>query len=247
MTASKPGSHNKANIIAVVGSTGTGKGRYIKTELLARFPGRPVIVWSTLEKTDNYAAILHVPATSKLSDIIASYKAGKSGVLVPPASGKELEAGFDRFCRAVQHMEGAVILIEELSRVTQASYAPPEWQNVCTAGRHAGIVLIGTCQRPAQVDKDFFGNTTEARCFRVAFKADAQVMAETVRGTVDELLDLPDFHYVHRHRSNQVTTRGILGVCHGDFYVVPVSRVAKNPQTAKKARKPAPGKTRKKP
>src|SRR3990167_3245331 len=73
------GAHNKARIIAVVGATGTGKGRYIKTELLPQIAAQ-VVVWSALERSDNYAGILRVPATESLADMIAAWRAGKSAV-----------------------------------------------------------------------------------------------------------------------------------------------------------------------
>lgn len=231
----RTGSHNKARIIAVVGASGTGKGRYIKTELLPHFTGQ-FMVWSPLERSDNYAAIFGVKPVYTLPDMIAAYKAGQSAVYVPPQNPKQVAAAFSLYCRAVWCMPGVVALVEELSRVTTPSYAPPAWRDLSTAGRHQGITLIGTCQRPAQVDKDFLGNATEIRCFRVNYENDARVMANVLQEKPAEMMQLPDFHYIHRNLSARTNTRGILGE---------ISK--KTAISAKKVAIRQPGKSRKKP
>jgi len=207
----RQGSHNKAHIIPVVGASGTGKGRYIKTELLPLFFDSQKIVWSPLERSDNYAAILGVKAVHTLPEVIDAWKAGRSAVYIPPSDPKRVAEAFSLFCRAAWHMRGAVVLVEELSRVTTPSYAPPAWRDLSTAGRHQGITLIGTCQRPAQVDKDFFGNATEIRCFRVNYENDAKVMANVLREQPGEMMELPNFCYIHRNLSDRTNVRGILG------------------------------------
>lgn len=230
-----PGSHNKARIIAVVGASGTGKGRYIKTELLPLFAA-PVVVWSALERSDNYAAILRVPATESLAEVIAAWRAGRSAVYVPPQNPKLIADAFSLFCRAAWCMTGAVVLVEELSRVTSPSYAPPAWRDLSTAGRHQGITLIGTAQRPAQVDKDFMGNATEIRCFRVNYENDARVMANVLREPWAQMMELPDFHFIERNLSSRTNARGILG-----------EKPQKAAPIAKKVINRAPVKSRKKP
>jgi len=72
------------------------------------------------------------------------------------------------------------VLVEELSQVTMASWSPPAWRKLSTAGRHKGMKLIGTAQRPASIDKDFLGNCTEIRCYRVNYDNDAKVMADSL-------------------------------------------------------------------
>lgn len=209
MAGPRIGAHNKARIIGVVGASGTGKGCYIKTELLPAISG-PVVVWSPLESSDNYGAILGVRATASLPDVIDAWKARQSAVYMPPANQKLIGTRFDLFCRAVWHMTGAVIIVEELSRVTTASHAPPSWKNLSTAGRHQGLTLVGACQRPSQVDKDFFGNCTEIRCFRVNYENDAKTMAQVLRVGYAEMLELPDLHYIHRMLATRENSTGVL-------------------------------------
>jgi hypothetical protein len=106
------------------------------------------------------------------------------------------------------------VLVEELSRVTMPSWSPPAWRNLSTAGRHQGLKLIGTSQRPASIDKDFLGNCTEIRCYRVNYDRDAKVMADALglqteyaegkSGTkaikpMQQLRTLQKFHFIHKN------------------------------------------------
>ena len=214
MTQQAKGTLNKASIIAVIGASGTGKSSYIKGELLKKYSR--LLVWSPLEQTDNYASFCGGVVVSKITDLIAQIKAGtKAIVYFPKGSDKEVKVQFDRFCRCVWEVEGAHVLVEELSRVTMASWAPPPWKNLSTAGRHRGLTLIGTSQRPANIDKDFLGNCTEIRCYRVNYDTDAKVMADALGLQTDygngkkgaavairpqvRLRKLPNFHFFHKN------------------------------------------------
>lgn len=216
MSQLNQGTKNKAQIVAVIGASGTGKSSYIKGELLKNY--RRLLVWSPLEKTDNYAAFCGgTVVTGKISELVAQIKAGTKAIIyVPTGKDSDVKKQFDLFCRCVWEIEGAHVLVEELSRVTMASWAPPAWKNLSTAGRHQGLTIIGTSQRPANIDKDFLGNCTEIRCYRVNYDTDAKVMADslgmrmeyyedpatgkTVRQKpMDALRTLPNFHYFHKN------------------------------------------------
>lgn len=211
--ASGQGTKNKADIIAVIGASGTGKSSYIKGELLRKY--KRLLIWSPLEKTDQYAAFCRGVVTSKITEFVALVKAGtKAIVYVPTGNDAAVKKQFDLFCRVVWEVENCHCLVEELSRVTMASWSPPAWKNLSTAGRHQGITLIGVSQRPATIDKDFLGNCTEIRCYRVNYDNDAKVMADSLNlgaefGTgagrairvkpIDRIRSLPNFHFFHKN------------------------------------------------
>jgi hypothetical protein len=96
--------------------------------------------------------------------------------------------------------------------VTTPTWAPQAWKNLSTAGRHRGLTIIGTCQRPAQVDKDFFGNCSEIRCYAVGYVNDAKVMANTMFLDHKEILALPQFHYIHRDVRAKINAPGVVSV-----------------------------------
>lgn len=210
------GTKNRASIHAVIGASGTGKSSYIKQELLRNYA--QLIVWSPLEDTDDYASFCGGVVVRKITDLIAQVKAGAAAIVYWPAAGsdKELKAQFDLFCRVVFECRGAHVLVEELSQVTMPSWAPPAWKKLSTAGRHRGLTLIGVSQRPANIDKDFLGNCTEVRCYRVNYDADAKVMADSLglqdtfeptgpggrpqrKKAMFQVRELPDFHFFHKN------------------------------------------------
>lgn len=202
---------NSADIIGVIGASGMGKGVYVKGELRRVPRSRPIIVWSLLERTDNYAAIIGGQCVHTITALVEAIKAGKTRlVFVPNGNTKELKLQFDRFCRVVWELEGWVVVVEELSNVTTASWAPPAWKKISTAGRHRGLRVYGIAQRPAQTDKDFFGNCTEIHCYAVGSVRDAKVMADTMFCTPQEIMALPKFHYLHRDVQAKVNTPGVV-------------------------------------
>lgn len=194
-------SGNVCDCTGAIGASGTGKGLFVTarvTEILAR-ERRPLLVWSALEETDCYGKKFNAPIVRSIPELVKRLKARAPAVVFVPAGNPKLMAGqFDLFCRCVWHTPKAVALIEELSRVTQPSYAPQAWQNLSTAGRHRGLTVIATAQRPAQIDKDFLGNCTEVRAYRVNYENDAKALASIMREQPERFLDLPDRHYVHR-------------------------------------------------
>lgn len=209
------GTANSAKIHAVIGASGTGKSSYIKAELLKKY--KRLLIWSPLEETDDYAGFCGgVVVRGSIRELVAQIKAkAKAIVYVPTGDDKEVKRQFDLFCRVVWEVEGSTVLVEELSRVTMPSWSPPAWRNLSTAGRHRGLTLIGVSQRPANIDKDFLGNCTEVRCYRVNYDNDAKVMADAmslrdewdgsktgraakVRG-LDRIRSLPNFHFFHKN------------------------------------------------
>lgn len=204
----KIGTHNKARIVAVIGASGMGKGWYIKSELLPTMG--QTFVFSPLEETDKYGDVLRVKPTRSIADLIEAGKSGKSAVFVPSNDAKAMSAEFGLFCRSTWHFPGCCAHVEELSNVTTPSWAPPPWKKLSTACRHRGMALIGSSQRPAQIDKDFLGNCTDIRCFRLMYENDAKVMGGVLRLGKDWplIMDLPDYHFIHRDMSKRVNVYG---------------------------------------
>lgn len=209
------GTKNEAKIHAVIGASGTGKSSYIKGELLREYSR--LLVWSPLEKTDQYAKFCNGVTVDKITDLVAALKAGRKAIVyVPKGKDKEVKNQFGLFCRVVWELEGATVLVEELSRVTMPSWSPPAWKNLSTAGRHQGLTIIGVSQRPAQIDKDFLGNCTEIRCYRVNYDSDCKAMADALKlpdewrptgpggrpqrhKAKDIIGDMPNFHFWHKN------------------------------------------------
>ena len=242
-------SANVASIIAAIGASGTGKGLFV-TERARAYLGRgrrAFPIWSPLEATDRYGEKFGAAVVRSVPELVAKLKARQAVVFVPDLTGRRIvvagrtrkliDVQFELFCRAVWYTPGAVALIEELSRVTSPSYAPPAWQNLTTAGRHQGLTIMATAQRPAQIDKDFLGNCTEVRAYRVSYVEDARALASVMRERPEVFLELPDRHYRHRWIRELRTVEGVQalpGQASSDTAVQARARVEVKKKTARR-------------
>jgi hypothetical protein len=202
---------NSAAIIAVVGASGNGKGLFIKEQLRRVRKTRGILVWSPLEPTDDYATVIGGIVVDTITALVQAVKEGHKRIVFQPSNG-ENKTAFDRFCRIAWALEGWVIVVEELSRVTTPSWAPEAWKNLSTAGRHRGVTIYGAMQRPAQCDKDFLGNASEIRCYAVNWRSDAKAMSDVMDEEQVTIRGLPKLHYIHRVMETKTNTRGVVSV-----------------------------------
>ncbi len=168
---------NKPQIEAYIGASGSGKGVSIKERLKA-LKGVPLLIWDPRDEYGEYA-----PAVSMrgMVDAGRSIKAGKARKARFVHDGKSpIAEAFAAVCAIAFAAGGCVFLAEELSDVTTASLAPPEWKRVITQGRHQGLIVLGAAQRPALIDKTFLGNCTYIRCFNLRYAEDRKAMAKAM-------------------------------------------------------------------
>jgi len=206
-----------ADITGVIGASSTGKGLYAKQRLRApqRRPGL-ALVWSPMEETDRYAAFLDAPGVTTTTGLIEAVRAGAPRVVYVADLDRpraRLVDEFTLFCQ-LAYRRAARVLVEELSYVTLASWAPPAWSKLSTAGSHHRVIeLIGTAQRPTMIDKNFLGGCSEVRCYRLAWEDDAVRMRKLLRGpTAEQLMDLPNRHFFHRYIHQARTVEGVQAV-----------------------------------
>lgn len=211
MTKAATGNGNRAEIVFVAGMTGTGKTQWLLHRIAKR---RRLMVWSPKEQIDNYAgrfggALVHTRA----GIIEAVHAAGKGPfcVVVKPTLDRKIdEKLFSKFCSVAMLARNVCVVVDELHTVTRPSWAPPGWSQLCLMGRGFGTSVYGLSQRPASVDKDFFGNCSMLHCGRLGFMPDAKVMGELLGVPPADLLSLPDMHYLNREpRTMQPAKKGI--------------------------------------
>lgn len=172
---------NKPAIEAYVGASGSGKGVSIKAKLKT-LRDRPLVIWDPRDEYGEFAK----PVTMRgLVDACRSIRNGGQARVRFIHDGKSpMAAAFGTVCAAVFAAGHTVFLAEELSDVTTASLAPPEWKRIITQGRHQGLHVMGAAQRPALIDKTFLGNCTYIRCFTLRYAEDRKAMAKA--------MDVPD-------------------------------------------------------
>ena len=199
--------NSKPEILAALGARGTGKtawatrqAHYVKAPRLA--------VWDLMRE----AAHAPLQSTENLPEFVRWLKAPRFRVAFRPSTDDELrERQFEVWCRACLLAGHLTAHVEELAFVTKPHKAPPAWRRMILLGRHEPHVLtiIGTSQRPAQVDKDFLGNADILHVGRL-IGADAEGPARILGVKAAELENLPDLHWLERRQGDLKATRGQL-------------------------------------
>lgn len=208
MTADK-----RASLVAVVGSTGSGKSFWIKNQLRAN-PGR-LLIWDAMNEYADSGARLFLGAGSNgmqplVTYITENHRREFAARFVPDKSDdKKLAAQFSLFCGLAYAAGRCVLVIEELSMLTRAGFAPARWRECVVTGRHVGLTIIGTTQRPALVDKTFFSNATVIRCGRLGSAGDKKAMADALDVPVADVRALMRLEWIIKDTySGEVTREG---------------------------------------
>lgn len=196
----------KPLIIAALGARGTGKSAWVKQTLDVLKPSR-LAVWDLMQEYSG------MQATDKLGDAIRAMRSGSFAIaFYPSRDDAERARQFELWCSALLAASRATALVEELAFVTKPSWAPRAWREMNLLGRHPkhALSIIGTSQRPAQVDKDFFGNCDLVHSGRLSSRNDARVVSEVLGVDHRELLQLPDLAYIERAAGASNASRGTL-------------------------------------
>lgn len=181
-----------------MGASGMGKGLSVKAQLTREQPGR-LIVWDILNEYQGHGRPVGNLATLGQAMLKAG-AAGKLRARYQPRGRerKDLELEFSALCELVYAWGDCTFVAEELSQVTRPSWAPSAWSKMTTSGRHAGIHIIGCSQTPAQIDKNFLGNTTRIRCFALREHAHRIAVARAMDLDEARIAQLVKFRFIEK-------------------------------------------------
>jgi hypothetical protein len=114
-----------------------------------------------------------------------------------PSAREDLRARqFDGFCALALAAGHLTLVVEELRFVTSPSRAPLKWAEVTMTGRHKGLRVIGTSQRPASIDKDFLGNATLIHTGRLVYPEDVRAVAKAMQVGEGEIAALQPLEWI---------------------------------------------------
>lgn len=204
----KPGSSNRASLTAIIGASGSGKSLWVKQQL-ARTPKR-LMIWDTMAEYGHVAG----PVKTTTAVIEQAKLAGPTGgfalVFVPSADAKLRIRQFDIFCGVAFALGRVTLVVEELANVTKAGWSPAGWLRVVTQGRHKGLTVIGTTQRPQLVDKTFLDNATTLRVGRLNTSTGRRTMADMLDTSPDEIAALRPLEWISKDMATGTTKRETL-------------------------------------
>lgn len=197
---------NKAQIWAVVGASGCGKGLWMKDRLRKLKPKR-LIILDTKNENEEFGELMPT-----LADVARAAFGKQFRVRYIPRglTKKQRQAEFETLCRIVQAAKNCTFVIEELGRYTTPSYAPPAWADCCNDGRHDGLHIIAASQFPAQVDKSFLGNATVIHCGYLGEENHRKVVAQKMDIDPVRIKELLNLHYLHFDRESRAVTNGVV-------------------------------------
>jgi len=201
------GEGKKANIWAIMGATGGGKGNTVKKFYQKAKPKRSII-WDGLHDFNEHG--VNVQTLTELHNAITTTKGFKKNfniVFKPDLKYRNPDV-FNLVCKLAYGVGDMLFIADELKHVTSPTNAPMWWSEMNTSGRHKGLSIIGTSQRPAQIDKDFFSNATHIRAFRVNYSSDVKVLADVMKVKQEEVSGLPMYQHIERDMLTGETTRG---------------------------------------
>lgn len=205
------GNANTAKVIAIMGSTGSGKTSYLR-QVLAKRKRRRTIVWSPKEDIDQYSGLFGGAVVTTAGEALALLKAAGKGpvhiVFKPRLVRSVDEAQFDAVCKMAMLARNITFIVDELHTVTRPSWAPDGWRKLVMMGRGYGAEVFGLSQRPASVDKDFFGNLSTMHARRMAYADDAKVVARALSVQPAEVMALNGYQWLERDMLTGKVTRG---------------------------------------
>lgn len=203
------GSDNQAAFVAVIGSTGSGKSHFVKKVLDAKPPR--VMIWDPMKEYGHAGTVVR-DKTAALVALLRKVGGGSFAVVYQPNkdSEKAMREQFTVFCKAALAVGKVLLVVEEMALVTKAGYSPPGWLEVVTGGRHYGLMVVGTSQRPALLDKTFFSNCTMIRVGKLSSAGDKKAVADAIDVNADLLRQLrPRQWLVKNLVTGELTTEGV--------------------------------------
>lgn len=197
---------------AVYGCRGMGKSTQVKE--LVKGQDRVIV----LDPMGEYA---HLPGFSAVawSEIPAVLQKPKFRISYKPLRGAAPQALHHICAKLLEQQEPYLdwmargrpgnppqkqieLVIEEMSLSYPVEKLPADlWgmTEICERGRHAGIDVIGTTQRPASVSTKFRGNVEETFCFHLDLANDVDGVCTFIgREHRDTIRNLQPHEYLHK-------------------------------------------------
>lgn len=199
----------KANILIAIGATGSGKSTRVKADMDRRGLKRLVVI-DIMREYDGLETYTRI---DKLAE--AMQRPEFRVRFLPSDDPKIAQKQFDAICRLAMAARRCALLAEELSAFVRANGGGPGWTAVMTRGRHAELILYGTSQRPALIDKTALSQATTLYCGNLEFPEDVEVMAKMLstadtRIAPEEIQALGPWDYIEKHRETKRIHRGNL-------------------------------------
>lgn len=196
----KTGNQLEAEFGGFFGKQGSGKSHAMWLKHLEWQKKRrlQVLCWSPKEAHDNYAVRLKCKAYTDMAELVRAARHGRNVVYIPSCDRDRDWPEFDLFNRLAHALAPCELLVDELSFVTSAQGGTKAWSLTCRIKRADGVRVLASTQRPAHVDKEFYGGLTYAHVGALNYPEDAKTAATLVRAKPDDVFALTGYQALTR-------------------------------------------------
>ena len=189
-----------------MGTRGCGKS-YLCQEIQKIFPRRIVI-----DSVDEYSDENAVFSFAEFADRIVEIERAKTKTFeivfkFDPEIGQNTDE-FDQVMRCAYYFGNVQIVIEEVQLFSSPHNVPKWLKNCLLTGRHQGLSLIFTTQRPGELNKTVLSQCNHIFCGRIVEGNDLRYVAAFLNQDAEKLAGLQDrnFVYFSKNGVKQIST-----------------------------------------
>jgi len=129
------------------------------------------------------------------------YRGGRFRILYQP--GYYADEHFNSVARLVAEVRDTVFAIDEVWHFCKPSWTPEALRFLLRCGRHRGVSVIYTAQRPANLSGDIRSLSTQMRVFRLQEELDlAALRGRLPSPALNQVPSLPDRSHIWRDEFN---------------------------------------------
>ena len=206
--------------VGIVGKTGTGKGQLVKRAVRELWlqDGRPVIAWDPMDehslhgRRTEFRSLGLLPEKGAAIDVDEDLLSRVAGFAVVPSgrTGAELAEEFADLAAALEESDaiqdrgGAILIIEEIGRLTR--HGGERLEDVFCRFRHFGIAVIAIAQRQVQIPATCRAQLNHLISFGQSRKADLDALRDEQGETfADGVKRLPRGEFLHWREDEEST------------------------------------------
>lgn len=194
----------ETDCVLIMGTRGTGKS-FLGRNLQKLWPRRVIF-----DPLDEYESDVVATNFSELAEILAEFdRTGRDRFEIVVKSDPEVDRSDEeleqmlRICYYFGHIQ---IVMEEV-QLCSTPHSLPKWlKNALLTGRHQGLSLLFTTQRPGELNKTILSQCNHIFCGRIVEGNDVRYVSSFLNESSDRLSSLPDrkFLYFHNGRVLEV-------------------------------------------
>lgn len=199
----RPTGFTATTCVFIMGMRGCGKSFLCKT--LQKIWPRRVILDPMHEYTDLngkpiFPGAIVVRSFEEFGRELIKLEKSKNFVLIFQfdENNRNAEQEFEEICRLIYYFGNIQFVIEEVQLYSTTHLIPHWLKNLLMTGRHQGISLLFTSQRPGQINKNIFSQCEHIFCGQIIEGNDLRYISNFLNQNAKKLTNLPARKFLWR-------------------------------------------------